>query len=427
MSQTTMSATERLRQLARGKVATISSVDPQSLAEQDSAETPGKKHRPGFFFSDDEVALVSESVDEPSSEAAEPEKIAQSAPERKPTPLERLRAMASGRPLQDVLSESDSKAKEEEEAKQEGHQQEEGGPQEENRAEERAEQVPPKSAFDRLREVAKQDEAEEQSAANFRRSMASLRALGRLMEAVYFRPGAGAPEPDRIHALRQLAVVSRSLANQLLEIIGERSGSGYARAMAMDAVIDLVARTWEERDRDNPSQQWLSEQPLKLIQAAAVDPQIVRAAEELAQKTWTPVRTQEQYRDALALAAHKSFWRLYLLGERVPGMTEERCQAIVLRLTQYLMYYPQPRGDNPDMRTSWVVASMGRLTGLVCAELRGRVAARGPEWEPGEKDFQEVVDVAIQGFEGIEKHASRLLESGDALFERVADRPGAVC
>jgi len=107
-------------------------------------------------------------------------------------------------------------------------------------------------------------------------------------------------------------------------------------------------------------------------------------------------------------------------------MDEERCKGIALRLMQYLQNYPHPRGENADMRTSWMSASMGRLTSLVCAELKGRFAAlKDSDQCPTDKEIQECVDVAITGFEGIEEHAAKLLEAGETLAERAVDRPTA--
>lgn len=300
-------------------------------------------------------------------------------------------------------------------------------------ADERSAPVPPSarpepvmsaSPLARLREVAQQEQVQEKSSADFRRNMAALRSLGRLMEAVYVRPGAKAPEMDRILALRQLAGVSRELSGELLQAIGNTVDSRYARAMAMEAVIDLVARTWEEQDRDEEDPQWLSERPLELIRSAAVDTEVVQAAMELAEKTWNPVQTKDQYREVLALAAHKSYWRLYMLGENVNGMSEERCRSIASKLMQYLKTYPHPRGESPDMRSNWMAASMGRLTSLVCAELRGRHGIDGnARYIPSEQDIEECMDVAIMGFEGIEEHAAKLLESAEGTPERPVDCP----
>lgn len=291
----------------------------------------------------------------------------------------------------------------------------------------------PAGALGRLRALAQQEETEQQSAKAFRRNMAALRSLGRLMEAVYVRPGSRAEQRERIEALRALAQASRMLAQDLLRAIGESDDSAYVRAMAMDAVIDLVAHSWQEaRDGVDPDASALRRAPLELIEQAAVDEDVLRAAQDLAHKTWNPVRTQDQYREALALAAHRTYWQFYMLGEHVDGMDEDRCRQMTLTLVRYLQDFPTPRGDTPETRANWMSASLGRLARLACAELRSRFGHDLDDGHdrgtlPTDKDVRDCLDAAIIGFEGVEEHASKLLEiSSDAVSERLVERPGAV-
>lgn len=266
----------------------------------------------------------------------------------------------------------------------------------------------------RLRQVQERDERER----DFRREMAALRSLGRLMEAVYVRPGSSASVAERVRALQTLARTSRDLAEQLLQTIEEPSRSAYARAMAMDAVIGLVAQTWEAR-ADEDDVDLLAQRPLALLREAAVDPQVTQAAIDLSRMTWRPVQSQDEYQEVLLMAAHRAYWRLYMLGEHIDGMSASRCREAVRKMMDFLREYDAPRGLHAmEARANWLSASMGRLASLYAAELKGRQSEL-PERRLSEKDFTQGLEVAFAGFEGVEHHAEKLLE-------QAVDKPGSV-
>jgi len=295
----------------------------------------------------------------------------------------------------------------------------------------------PLTAIDRLRERARREQEADTSFANFKKDMAALRTLGRLLEAVYVQPGNASPVSHRMQALLSLTQTSKEMAQALLELVGETRDNGYTRAMAMDAVVGIVSRCWEESKDES---QFLSSKPLELLRQAAVSPKVFEAAQEMSHRTWNPVGTIEQHEEALMMASHRVYWDLYMLGEHVAGMDVSRCETAVSRLLSYLQEYSNPRGSSPEMRASWLSASMGRLSSLVCAEIkarfgsdamvdfgadqdralgRGQVPGLTPGLTPVTNDaLNECVDLAIEGFENVERHAQKLL--GGTFVERAA-------
>lgn len=290
------------------------------------------------------------------------------------------------------------------------------------------EKAPPKeqassTAVDLLRNRVRRAEEEERVQSNFKRSMAALRSLGRLMEAVYVRPGSRAPVEQRVDALRRLAQASSDLGEEFLRVWNQQERSPYARAMAMQAVVDLVAAHWERSTASADGS--IDADVLDLLEEAGADDRIVQAAEQLAEQTWVAVQTKDQYREALALAAHRAYWRLYMLGEDVNGMSASRCVAIAGALMRYLQEFEGARGETAQMRASWVSASMGRLVALFCAEAKARSAQFKSDQDISDKDIEECIHVACSGFEAIEAHAEKLLDLSNtpsAPVEHPVDR-----
>lgn len=281
----------------------------------------------------------------------------------------------------------------------------------------------PLSAIEKLRKRAQQEQATEADIAGFRKNMAALRTLGRLMEAVYIRPGNASPVQARMKALVMLAQASQSLSQNLLDAIGEKaSDRAYVRAMAMDAVAGVIGQAWEDAEDDAA---FLSLRPVDLIQEAAAHPVVVEASLAMAQKTWNPVTSQAQHDEALVMAAHKAYWSLYMQGEYVVGMNASICELAVTRLMSHLQDYPQPRGSSPEMRASWLTASMGRLSRLIAAEVRARFAVSDDKVQNAipvtSEVINECVDLAIEGFENVERHAQKILGIGCAERSVAAD------
>jgi len=278
------------------------------------------------------------------------------------------------------------------------------------------------TAVDRLRERARLTQAEDTSFVSYKKDMAALRALGGLMEAVYVRPGNSSPVTRRMQALLTLTQTSREMAQALLHAVGDTQDSGYTRAVAMDAVVGIVGRCWEDARDD---EQFLSNKPLELLRQAAVNPQVFEAARDLSRKTWNPVTSVAQHEETLMMASHRMYWNLYTLGEHVVGMDAARCEHAVSRFLIFLQEYPHPRGSSPEMRSNWLSASMGRLGSLACAEIKARFAVSQEQMHSARPvtsdDLNECVELAIEGFENVERHAQKLL--GGAFVERLtADR-----
>lgn len=279
------------------------------------------------------------------------------------------------------------------------------------------------SSDELLRDRVRRAQEEERAQSDFKRSMAALRSLGRLMEAIYVRPGSRAPVQQRIDALRKLAQTSISLGEAFLRVWNQQERSAYARAMAMQAVVDLVAAHWE-RATDNEGDD-INTDVLELLEEASADERIVQAASHLAEQTWVAVQTKDQYREALALAAHRAYWRLYMLGEDVKGMSAQRCVAIASAFMRYLQDFEGGRGETAQMRASWVSASLGRLVALFCAEAKARAAHFKNERDISDQEIEECIHVACSGFEAIEAHAEKLLNFSNtpsAPVEHPVDR-----
>ncbi|MBY0464037.1 MAG: hypothetical protein K2W33_03750, partial [Burkholderiales bacterium] len=107
------------------------------------------------------------------------------------------------------------------------------------------------------------------------KEMASMRALSRLLEAVYQRPGGDAPIQERISALQELVSEAGAVAQEMARAFGYEEGtaSQYVMAQAMESVVSLVSKAWE---RDE-SVAWA-----EMISQAGTDPVIVGTAEAMA-------------------------------------------------------------------------------------------------------------------------------------------------
>ncbi|MDM7322899.1 MAG: hypothetical protein P3W87_006455, partial [Gammaproteobacteria bacterium] len=258
----------------------------------------------------------------------------------------------------------------------------------------------------KLRTVVQKSEEEYREVTDFRREMASLRSLGRLMAAVYLRPGAASSVSDRIKALAHLAQTSRDMAEGVLQAIGETRRSGYVRAMAMEAVIDLVSRSWELAE-DEASWHAAIENISATVRAAAVEPALVQASSLLAKQTWAPMSSEDEYREALVVASQNAYWRLALMEPLGP----EKSRWVVDRFLSFLKDYEHPRGSTDEMRMTWTVASLGRLTTLMQNQVRRwmKTSEEASHQVLDEARISEYVREAIQGFIGIEKYAPLLI------------------
>lgn len=239
-----------------------------------------------------------------------------------------------------------------------------------------------------------------------------MKTLTRLLEAVYARPGSAVSEAERLDALTTLSLQSMTLGSTVAKMIGEDPDrSAYIRAMAMDAVVGLVTKSWEQGiDLDWP----------KIIAATADVPEIAEAANALAQASYRPVETLADASDRLATSMHSAFWQVYTLGESVDGMTARLAAEIVRDCATYLQGKDKFVADN-DLYVSWMQGSVRRLTDLVCAEMRARFGAKG--MAPTPEDVQAVLAVARSGFEGVENYAQSILEKpGPSAVPRPVDQ-----
>lgn len=256
-----------------------------------------------------------------------------------------------------------------------------------------AEPLVRESAADRLR---KQDQSVRQEA-GARKDMAAMRTLGRLLEAVYSRPGSGATEVDRVAALSRLVEQADGVARAMAKQFDADVSNPYLYAQALDSVVSLVAKGWE-RDEN---MDWG-----EMIQAAACRPEIMGAATQLADSGYRRVDSVATARERLTVSFHSAYWSLYMLGESIDGMTPELAASIVQRCADYLEGRDR-KIENNDLHVAWTQASIRRLTDLVSAELRAKFEGEPP---PTEEQIATAIAMAISGFEGVENHAEKLLE-----------------
>ena len=248
-------------------------------------------------------------------------------------------------------------------------------------------------------EQASQQASRQASSRQGMKEMASMRALSRLLEAVYQRPGGDAPIQERISALQELVSEAGSVAQEMARAFGYEEGtaSQYVMAQAMESVVSLVSKAWE---RDE-SVAWA-----EMISQAGADPVIVGTAEAMAHAIYQPVLPGEAGKqiahERLAISLHNAYWEVYLLGDQCDGITPEVASRVVRAIADHVQ--AQIKFQDMDLRVSWLQGSIKRMTGLFCAQMRSLDAA------PSEKDVDRAVQLAKEGFEGVEYHASQLLE-----------------
>jgi hypothetical protein len=232
-----------------------------------------------------------------------------------------------------------------------------------------------------------------------RREMAAMKTLTRLLEAVFTRPGSTASDGERMAALSTLSNQAFELGTVVARIAGDDAErSRYVRAMAMDAAVGLVCKSWEQgREIDWPS----------IIEATANTPEIELAANELSQIGYLPVQTAQDASERLSISMHAAFWQVYSLGDAVNGITPRIAAEIVRDCASYLQAR-QRFVSNNDLHVSWMQGSIRRLSDLVCAEMRARFS-NGEA--PTKNDIEVVLSTAHSGFEGVENYAQIILET----------------
>lgn len=251
------------------------------------------------------------------------------------------------------------------------------------------------------------------------KEMSSMRSLSRLLEAVYHRPGGDAPIEERIAALQELVGEAGCLAQEMARAFGyaEGSQSQYLMAQAMESVVGLVAQSWE-RDDAVP---WA-----EMIGQAGVDPLIVGTAEAMAHAIYKPVVPGEAGKqiahERLAISLHNAYWEIYLLGETCDGITQQVASSVVRSIGEYVL--GNAKFSDLDLRVSWLQGSIRRIAGLFCAQMKAL------DETPTPADIDRAIELAKEGFEGVEFHASQLLDlfSSGGTVSRPLDapsRPGA--
>lgn len=258
-------------------------------------------------------------------------------------------------------------------------------------------QAPSKmSARELLRQRQNEEKAAHASALAVKKNLASVRMLTKLLEAVYTKPGSHSPEADRIEALATLAKNMRALGDAVVHLSGEPAND-YRKAMAMDASVGLVTKQWSEGLDVN----WQG-----LIEATLARPEIVSAAHEMSNATYLRVNSKEDMAERLLVSLHSAFWKVYSLGQSVDGITPKLSAEIVQNCSDYLQNRERFIADN-DLHTSWLQGSIGRITDLVCAEIKAQFANKQA---PSEADIKNVLNTARGGFEGVENYAQSILE-----------------
>lgn len=249
--------------------------------------------------------------------------------------------------------------------------------------------------------------------AQARREMSTMKTLTRMLEAVYARPGSTASEHARMKALSDLAINARELGAVVARVAGDDVGrSNYIEAMATDAAVGLVCHSWEAgEDVDWP----------RLLQSCVSNEDIVSTADNMAYAQglqYAPIEGPEAAADRLAVSMHSAFWRLIDLGQTVDGMVPKLAAQIVRESTLYLQGRDKFVSDT-TLHVSWMQSSLGRMTNLICAELRARFGGRGVV--PTREEVDAVLAIARSGFEGVENYAQSILEKSCPVS---VDRPG---
>lgn len=244
-----------------------------------------------------------------------------------------------------------------------------------------------------------------------RKEMAAMRTLTRLLEAIYARPGSSASDQERMTALSLLSTQAMTLGGVVARVAGEDADrSHYIRAVAMEAAVGLVCKSWE----NGTEVDWG-----KLVEISADTPEINEAANAMALAAYRPVNSLVDAADRLTISAHSAFWQVHGLGETVNGVTPKLAAEIVRDCLKYLQERDKFIVDN-DMHVTWLQGSIRRLIDLVCAEIRARFK---DEPVPTEDDIRSVLAVARSGFEGVENYAQSILEKQSTESEpRPVDR-----
>lgn len=228
------------------------------------------------------------------------------------------------------------------------------------------------------------------------KEMAAMRSLSRLLEAVYQKPGGDAPVQERIAALQYLVGEASSVAQEMVKAFG-CGETPFVMAQAMDAVVALVAHSWEKDD----AVMWG-----EMIVKAGADPLIVDAAQKMAHAVYKPVQPngdgQQTAVERIGISLHAAYWEIYLLGDQVDGITPQVASYVTRSIAQYLQ--EKNKFNDLDIRTSWTQGSIKRLASLFCAQIRSLDAA------PSSHDIDRALQLAKDGFEGVEFHAGQLLE-----------------
>lgn len=232
-----------------------------------------------------------------------------------------------------------------------------------------------------------------------KKSMAAMKSLTRLLEAVYSRPGAASPVNQRMKALSELSSQTYALSSVVASLANEDADrSAYMRAMAMDAAVGLVCKAWEQEREVN----WPA-----LLKASSEAPEIMRAADALAEAAYLPVTSAPIAADRLAISMHSAFWQVHELGNVVDGVTPRLAAEIVRDCVDYLQQRERFVLDN-DMHVSWLQGSLRRMTDLVTAEARARFRDNAAPMTKA--DAESILLVARSGFEGVENYAQSILD-----------------
>jgi len=247
------------------------------------------------------------------------------------------------------------------------------------------------------------------------RDMASAKALAGLMEAVYERPGGKAPVEDRIAALQQLAGSASRVAESMVKAIGHEPSNAapHIWAHALESVTGLVARAWARHDQEVD---WV-----QLIERAAAQPDIVHVAQAMAHAVYMPVDASSDGRtiaqERLALSLHNAYWEVYLLGQKCDGIDADVAAGVVRSIGEYVI--ERKKYADLDISVSWMQGSIRRITALFCAQMRALPDPLTAD------DIAQAISLAKEGFEGVESHASQLLELCRGGVPQPGDAPGA--
>lgn len=248
-------------------------------------------------------------------------------------------------------------------------------------------------AIDRLRKIMKETEDIQSG----KKEIASIRALTRLLEAVYRKPGSSAPSEERIIALRSLVVQADSVAQAVAVAFGQDQQKSYVMAQAMEAVVGLVGSAWERDDNiDWPD----------VIAEAGADPLIITAAEAMGTLAYRQVDSPAVAAERLGISMHGSYWSVYMLGEDVDGITVDVASHVAREIAKYVQSSSSGI-SNSDLNVAWMQGAIRRITDLFCAEIRARFT---DQQAPNTAQIDEAIKVAQEGFEGVEIHAKKLLE-----------------